>query len=404
MPEQYIPLALDERPKTFDMLKGQEPVIHMHKVMIRKQRIPSAVMYIGGAGSGKTSTARITAKAVNCEDHQDGNPCLTCPTCQMIELGTEDSILEIDAASNRGIDSIKSITDWCGYESNLRYRVVILDEVHMLTKEAANALLKTLEESSKLKVLFVLATTDPQEVPETIRSRCQIFNFRRLSKPNVLEYLSEICARRKIQCDPIIFDLIYEKREGAVRDTVSDLDQLVSYADDQPIEEQMFYDVFSAIRRTFYEDLLLILANSQVSQAFEHIDTYKTGIASLMEFIKGLLKVLADIYRFHVVGSVDDLSQESRDKVKSIAECFTAGQIRNMIETIEDRYVNSNCGSTYLVLRLLIVPLVSKGQVPTNEGHPMDNKLILDSDMNSILKYFPGAKIVSITRSSSTSH
>jgi len=142
----------------------------------------------------------------------------------------------------------------------------------------------------------------------------------------------------------------------------------------------------------------------QVSKAFEHIDTYKTGIASLMEFIKGLLKVLSDVYRFHVVGSVNDLSNESRDKIKSISECFSSGQIRNMIQTIEERYVNSNYGSTYLVIRLLLVTLVAEGQIQTNEGHPMDNKLILNSDMNDILKYFPGAKIVSITRTSSNTH
>jgi DNA polymerase-3 subunit gamma/tau len=221
------------RSQTFTEVIGQEHVTLTLRNALREGRMSHAYLFTGPRGTGKTSTARILAKAINCllED-SSARPCNRCPICVAINEGHQLDLIEIDAASNRGIDEIRDLRAKIGFRPNeARYKVYIVDEVHMLTKEAFNALLKTLEEPPPHAVL-VLATTDPDRVPETVRSRCQRFDFRRIPTHEIADHLADVLAAEGRQADPAALTAIARRATGSMRDAISLLDQLLSYSDE----------------------------------------------------------------------------------------------------------------------------------------------------------------------------
>lgn len=221
------------RSQTFETVVGQEHVTLTLRNALRDGRISHAYLFTGPRGTGKTSTARILAKAINCLDEDLAvRPCNQCRVCQAISEGRLLDLIEIDAASNRGIDEIRDLREKIGFRPNeARYKVYIIDEVHMLTKEAFNALLKTLEEPPP-HAIFVLATTEPDRVPETVRSRCQRFDFRRIPTQEIVDHLNEILRTEggKAEADALV--TIARRSTGSMRDAVSLLDQLLSYGDE----------------------------------------------------------------------------------------------------------------------------------------------------------------------------
>ncbi|MFZ7103039.1 MAG: DNA polymerase III subunit gamma/tau [Peptococcaceae bacterium] len=226
----YIALYRAFRPQTFSEVIGQE---HISKTLINalvNNRVAHAYLFCGPRGTGKTSSAKILAKGVNCLDLQNGEPCNTCANCTSINLGNFLDVFEIDAASNRGIDEIRDIRDKVKFApSQGKTKVYIIDEVHMLTSEAFNALLKTLEEPPG-HVLFVLATTEPQKIPLTILSRCQRFDFRKISTTEIKEHLNTIIAKEGINIAQSGLNIIARKAAGGMRDAISILDQCIAYA------------------------------------------------------------------------------------------------------------------------------------------------------------------------------
>ena len=221
------------RSQDFAEVVGQEHVTLTLRNALREGRMSHAYLFTGPRGTGKTSTARILAKAINCLDPDPAaRPCNTCSICTAITEGRQLDLIEIDAASNRGIDEIRDLREKIGFRPNeARYKVYIIDEVHMLTKEAFNALLKTLEEPPP-HAIFVLATTEPDRVPETVRSRCQRFDFRRIPTAEIVEHLGEILGREGGKAEPEALVAIARRSTGSMRDAVSLLDQLLSYGDD----------------------------------------------------------------------------------------------------------------------------------------------------------------------------
>ncbi len=216
------------RPQTFSEVAGQEHVIQTLLNAIKSGRIAHAYLFCGPRGSGKTSTARILAKAVNCQSPVDGEPCNKCDSCLSINKGNALDIIEIDEASNRGIDDMNDLKERVNYSPNiLRYKVYIIDEVHMITREGANAFLKTLEEPPP-HVIFILATTDPHKIISTITSRCQRFDFHRLSSSAVISRLTHICGKEGISIDPEAFKLIARATTGSLRDATNLLEQLIT--------------------------------------------------------------------------------------------------------------------------------------------------------------------------------
>jgi DNA polymerase-3 subunit gamma/tau len=221
------------RSQTFEDLVGQEHVTVTLRNALREGRMSHAYLFTGPRGTGKTSTARILAKAVNClAEDEAARPCNRCRICTAIMEGRQLDLIEIDAASNRGIDEIRDLREKINFRPNeARYKVYIIDEVHMLTKEAFNALLKTLEEPPPHAV-FVLATTEPDRVPETVRSRCQRFDFRRIPTPEIVEHLSRILEQEKTKAAPEALVAVARRATGSMRDAISLLDQLLSYGDE----------------------------------------------------------------------------------------------------------------------------------------------------------------------------
>ena len=219
------------RPQTFDEVIGQEHVTHTLKNALPSGRISHAYLFAGPRGTGKTSMGRLLAKAVNCLSTEDNKPCNQCRICQAINEGRMLDLIEIDAASNRGIDEVRGIREKVGFRPNeARYKVYILDEAHMLTEPAFNALLKTLEEPPP-HVIFILVTTEPDKIPSTIRSRCQRFDFRRIPLQDMINRLSYIAQEEDLIVEPAALELIARSATGSLRDAESLLDQLMSYSD-----------------------------------------------------------------------------------------------------------------------------------------------------------------------------
>src|SRR2546427_3598243 len=224
----YEPLCLKYRSQKFGELVGQDAIAQTLKNAVEHSRVAHAYLFSGVRGTGKTSTARILAKAINCLNRQGAEPCGECAACVEIASGAAIDLIEIDAASNRGIDEIRELRDRVKYlPASLRVKVYIIDEAHMLTTEAFNALLKTLEEPPPHAV-FVLATTEPHKIPLTVASRCQRFDFRRIDTGAIAAHLATIVEQEQVRVDPPSLALLARLARGSMRDGITLLDQLIS--------------------------------------------------------------------------------------------------------------------------------------------------------------------------------
>lgn len=264
----YQALYRKWRPMRFEDLVGQEHVSDTLRGAVSSGRIAHAYLFCGTRGTGKTSTAKIFSRAVNCENPTDGEPCNECPTCRGILNGTILDVYEMDAASNRGVESIREIREEVIYTPvGCKYKVYIIDEVHMLTTEAFNALLKTLEEPPA-HTIFILATTDPNKIPSTVLSRCQRFDFRRIGVEDIVKRLSRITEAEKIDITPDAVELIAEIGDGSMRDAISTLDRCAAFGDEKLttrrvgeitgiIGSERLFDIVSAVAENNAKNALM---------------------------------------------------------------------------------------------------------------------------------------------------
>lgn len=257
----YQALYRKYRPSNFDEVVGQQPIIQTLKNAIVQNRIAHAYLFCGPRGTGKTSIAKIFAKMLNCED-ESNKPCGKCTNCKMVQNGSHPDIIEIDAASNNGVDEVRNLIDKVKYAPMQgKYKVYIIDEVHMMTTGAFNALLKTIEEPPA-HVVFILATTEPNKVIPTIISRCQRFDFNKVSQKDIEKRLSIVCKEEKIEIDPEAISLIAQLADGGMRDSLSILDQCIAYCS-------------SNITVDNVREIYGVLTTSDIGKLFEHLYTHE---------------------------------------------------------------------------------------------------------------------------------
>lgn len=303
----YTVIARKYRPQTFAAIVGQGPIVTTLKNSLRNERAAHAYLFTGSRGTGKTTFARLLAKALNCRHlTEDAEPCNNCPSCIDITAGKSLDVIEIDGASNRGIDDIRAINETVHYAtSSSKYRIYIIDEVHMLTKEAFNALLKTLEEPPP-NVKFFMATTEPQRVPATIISRCQRFDLARISTGTIAEKLEEICKDLGREASPEALRLIAHRAEGGLRDAESLLDQLLSFSSSSLSFETVNQQLGLAPRRYFFT-LDEHFAKGNSSFAFQLVEEIMNAGYDPVLF----LETLAEHYRMLLLLKYDPSSIQS---------------------------------------------------------------------------------------------
>lgn len=290
----YVALYRKWRPQGFDSLVGQEAVRTALTNALETGRIAHAYLFAGPRGTGKTSTAKILAKAVNCEHGPTPNPCNKCQNCVRINDGTSMDVFEIDAASNRGIDEIRDLREKVAFAPvNGRYKVYIIDEVHMLTTEAFNALLKTLEEPPP-HVIFILATTEPHKIPATIHSRCQRFDFKRVTDSDIVKRLREVADGSGIAADDDALQLIAVQADGGMRDALSLLDQCGVMA--EHVSAETVRSVLGIVGREALRELVKAVGEGNVPKSLELLEALLAGgkdvkqiITELAEYLRAVL-------------------------------------------------------------------------------------------------------------------
>ena len=322
----YVALYRRWRPQNFDTLVGQQPVKQALTNALTSGRIAHAYLFAGPRGTGKTSTARILAKALNCDHGPTPKPCGECDNCRRIAEGSSMDVFEIDAASNRGIDEIKALRDQLAFTPvDCRYKVYIIDEVHMLTTEAFNALLKTLEEPPS-HVIFILATTDPHKIPATIHSRCQRFDFRRVTVEEIVQHLAMVAQGSGLEADEDALRLIAIQSEGGMRDALSLLDQCGVMA--KKITAVTVREVLGIVGREALRALVeaigrqdVPLALSQLAALLEQGKDVRQIVTELIEYLRALLLFKA-VPQYNEVYLTDTASN-----LESLAALYTSDRI-----------------------------------------------------------------------------
>ncbi|MFW6134608.1 MAG: DNA polymerase III subunit gamma/tau [Elusimicrobiota bacterium] len=315
----YLVLARKYRPQRFDEIVGQEHITKTLKNAIKMGKISHAYLFTGPRGIGKTTTARILAKAVNCTNRETEEPCNECTSCREITSTESVDVIEIDAASNRGIDEIRELRQNVKFApASSKYKVYIIDEVHMLTKEAFNAILKTLEEPPE-HVIFVMATTEPEKVLDTIHSRCQTFNFKLIPERSIIENLKQIARQEEAEYDQEGLSIIARAAEGSIRDAQSIMDQCLSFAGGK-INEKEVSELLGLIPREFMFEYTEYIKNNEVKKAVELTDKlYREGF-SIQRLFTDLMAHFRNLMFARVFGEATGFLGFGKDYSKKLAQ------------------------------------------------------------------------------------
>lgn len=331
----YTALYRKFRPLKFEDMVGQDAITKTIKNQIIAGRVGHAYLFNGGRGTGKTTTAKILARAVNCLNPQNGEPCNECEICKAALSGSLTDIVEMDAASNNSVDDIRAIRDEVNFLPTLaKYRVYIIDEVHMLSTGAFNALLKTLEEPPA-HVKFILATTEPQKLPATILSRCQRFDFKKISNEDISKRLQYVCDESNIEITKEALSIISVLSEGAMRDALSILERCLQEGNEK-INEDLVKDLVGIPKLTFISKIIEGIVEYDLNKTIETIETVTQEGKDLQNVLWELIKYTKDILVWKTTQKLEIYSEEEIKQISNIAEKTSKERLLAMIYTLSE--------------------------------------------------------------------
>ncbi|GAB4438965.1 MAG: hypothetical protein OHK0040_10460 [bacterium] len=325
---KYQVLSRRYRPKTFDEVIGQQSIVKLLKNALSSKKIPHAFLFTGIRGTGKTTTARIFARALNCEKGIVENPCNECSACLQLLEGRNMDVFEIDGASNTSVNDVRMLKENTRFlPSQSRYKIYIIDEVHMLSTEAFNALLKTLEEPPEY-VVFILATTEPQKIPETVLSRCIRLNFKRVEPKEVADYLGSVLKEEGISYDESALYLIARRSEGSVRDALSLLELVLAYGDGY-VREDDVNTVLGLLSRNKIFEILKLFAKKDGTGILRFLGDVKQEGADLFNLLENIIFYLRHLvmYSMNIPFDVKEFSESEVQELKEIYEKFSKEEL-----------------------------------------------------------------------------
>ena len=326
----YTALYRKFRPLNFSEMVGQDHITRTLKNQIIANRVGHAYLFNGGRGTGKTSAAKILARAINCLNPKDGEPCNECEICKGAISGALTDIVEMDAASNNSVEDIRSIREEVNFlPTKAKYRVYIIDEVHMLSTGAFNALLKTLEEPPE-HVKFILATTEPQKLPATILSRCQRFDFKKISNGDIIKRLEIVCKESNIEITKEALQIVATLSEGAMRDALSILERCIQDGENQ-IDEDKIKDLVGIPKMVYVHDIVEAIIRYDVDKALVTVNEVLEDGKDISNLLWEIIKYVKDILLYKATNHLELYSEEEKVKVKEISETVEKERLINLV-------------------------------------------------------------------------
>ncbi len=407
----YQALYRKWRPATFDEMCGQSHIIDILKRQCETNKVSHAYLFCGTRGTGKTSAAKILAKAVNCLSPKGGNPCGECESCKSIARGNATDILEIDAASNNGVDNIRELRDEVLYPpAFLKKRVYIIDEVHMLSSGAFNALLKTLEEPPEY-VIFILATTELHKIPPTILSRCQRFEFRNISSDEIKNRLLHVSKEENIPLSEKAAKLISNLADGAMRDALSLLESCVSANSGGEITEKSVTELLGITENETSLELFEALLENNASKGIEIIDRVNASAVDIVTFLEDLSYLVRDmiVTKIGSSGSLNErfvYSEEGEKRLKKLSDSFSTDTLFRYAEILDNAQsrISRLSINKRLMAEMTVIKLCAPVSAVNNSSAPTDSGIIeridkLETKLSALERSISQSRVVSAPQS-----
>lgn len=380
----YTALYRKWRPTVFEDVKGQDAIVTTLKNQIKSGRIGHAYLFCGTRGTGKTSVAKIMAKAVNCENPKDGSPCGECAMCKSIASGASMNLIEIDAASNNGVDDVRELRDEVNYSpAEGKYKVYIIDEVHMLSPGAFNALLKTLEEPPSY-VIFILATTEVHKIPVTILSRCQRYDFKRITVDRITDRLNELMKAEGIEAEEKAVKYIAKTADGAMRDALSLLDQCVAFYFGQKLTYDKVLEVLGAVDTRIHSELARSLIARNVPDALKIVEEAVLMGRDLKQFVNEFTWYLRNLLLLKSSDKVDDLldiSKENQELLKIEAQAVDVNTLMRFIRIFAELSDDLRYATQKRVLFEIAIIKVCRPNMENDMGSILDRLTVLEDKL-----------------------
>ncbi len=338
----YQALYRKFRPQNFEEVRGQDAVVKSLKNQVMLGKTSHAYLFTGTRGTGKTSVAKILARAVNCENPQDGSPCNECPTCKRILAGASLNVIEIDAASNNGVDNIRQIKEEVQYRpTEGKYKVYIIDEAHMLTPSAYNALLKTIEEPPEY-VMFILATTDVQKIAITIMSRCQRYDFRRIELATIAKQLRNLAKQEQISIEDSAVNYLAKAADGSMRDALSLMDRCIALYLGEDLTYDHVLQALGAVDNEIFEKLVRALTDCRMTDCLRVVEEVVMQGRELAQFVSDFCWYLRNLLLIQNSDDLEDFINASREKIEEMKE---VAKIISPVELMRDIRILSELGN-----------------------------------------------------------